>query len=307
MKKLKKFIKHPRLIIGFLCSRDFLKWIPDKLYFKIMFQYRMGVKLNLKDPKTFNEKLQWLKLYDRNPEYTKLVDKYEVRKYIEKNIGEEYLIPLLGVWDKFEDIDFDSLPNQFVLKCTHDSGGVVICRDKNNLDIEKIKKKINKCLKTNYYYHGREWPYKNVKPKIICEQLIKTKDGKVPNDYKFYCFNGEPDSVMVCTERESGEPKFYFFDNKWNLLKYNVAGMNAPKDFTLSKPEKIDEMFQMAKKLSSRIPFVRVDLYYENGKIYFGELTFFPQSGYDFNLLEETDLLFGEKINLKEIEKKIKS
>lgn len=275
--------------------------MPDEIYLKYKFYRLMNKKLNLVNPQTFNEKLQWLKLYDRNPMYTNLVDKYEVRKYIAETIGEEYLIPLIGVWEKFEDIDFSKLPSQFVLKCTHDSGGVVICIDKSKLDIEVAKNKINKSLKTNYYYSGREWPYKNVKPKIICEKLLKTKDGQVPSDYKFHCFDGEPDNVMVCIERDSGKPKYFFFDNEWNLLRYNIAGINASQNFTLPKPKKIDEMFKIAKKLSKKLPFIRVDLYCEDEKIYFGELTFFPQSGYDSNLLMKTDLLFGEKIKIDKI------
>lgn len=280
------------------------KWfVSDISFIKRRYKKVFNREIDLKNPKTFNEKLQWLKLNDRNQLYTQLVDKYEVRNYIAENIGEKYLIPLLGVWDKFEDIDFSKLPKQFVLKCTHDSGGLIICNDKDKLDIEEAREKINKSLKENYYYHSREWPYKNVKPRIICEELLKTKDGNLPSDYKFHCFNGVSDNVMVCIERSSGNPRFYFFDEKWDLLRYNIAGKNAPNEFTLPKPNKIDEMFEISRRLSKNIPFVRVDLYFENDKIYFGEMTFFPQSGFDSNLLESTDLLFGSKIKINETKK----
>ena len=198
-----KLIRSPRRILLGLTSRGFLNFLPDETILKIKFKDRIGKELNLKKPKTFNEKLQWLKLYDRNPAYTKLVDKYEVRKHIAKTIGQEYLIPLLGVWDTFEDINFSKLPNQFVLKCTHDSGGLIICTDKNRLDIDAARKKINKCLKRNYYYPGREWPYKNVKPRIICEKYMVDESGTELKDYKFMCFNGEVKCIFVCLNRNA--------------------------------------------------------------------------------------------------------
>ncbi len=298
LKRIKKAIKNPKLILLFFLNSRIFRLLPDDLYLKIKYRLTMGRKLDLNNPETFNQKLQWLKLYDRKPEYTQMVDKYEVRKYIKEIIGEEYLIPLLGVYDSFEEIDFDNLPDEFVLKPNHTSGNVFICKDKSKIDYKKLKKEVNRWLKREYYWLHREWPYKNVKPRIICEELIKTENGGFPYDYKFYCFNGEPDNVMVCIERESGNPKFYFFDNEWNLLRYNLAGINAPQGFTLPKPKKMDEMFMLAKKLSSGFPFIRVDFFCENEKIYFGELTFFPASGFDVNLLKETDILFGEKLEL---------
>ncbi len=298
LKRIKKAIKNPKLILLFFLNSRIFRLLPDDLYLKIKYRLTMGRKLDLNNPETFNQKLQWLKLYDRKPEYTQMVDKYEVRKYIKEIIGEEYLIPLLGVYDSFEEIDFDNLPDEFVLKPNHTSGNVFICKDKSKIDYKKLKKEVNRWLKREYYWLHREWPYKNVKPRIICEELIKTENGGFPYDYKFHCFNGEPDNVMVCIERESGNPKFYFFDNEWNLLRYNLAGINAPQGFTLPKPKKMDEMFMLAKKLSSGFPFIRVDFFCENEKIYFGELTFFPDSGFDVNLLKETDILFGEKLEL---------
>ena len=284
-----------------LDRRNLLNSISDNSYLKTKYWLIMGYKLNLDKPTSFNEKLQWLKIYDRNPNYTQMVDKYEVRNYIAETIGCEYLFSLLGVYDTFDEIDFDVLPNQFVLKPNHTSGNIYICKDKSKIDFIKLKKEIDMWLKREYFWIHREWPYKNIKPRIICEELLKTKDGRLPDDYKIHCFSGEPDNVMVSIERDSEKPKFFFFDNEWNLLRYNIAGINALQDFTLPKPKKINEMFEIARTLSTGLPFVRVDLYYENAKIYFGELTFFPQSGYDQNLLKTTDILFGDKIRLKEI------
>lgn len=290
-------------IFNVLRGRGLLNGLPDTVYLKCIYNFTFGRKLDLKAPKTFNEKLQWLKLNDRNPLYTKLVDKYEAKKYVADIIGEEYIIPTIGVWDRFDDIDFNSLPDQFVLKCTHDSGGLVICRDKKEFDIEKAKSKIESSLKNNYYYWGREWPYKNVPPRIIAEKYMSDKSGELI-DYKFFSFNGYVDCVMVCIDRHINDPKFYFFDRDWNLKRLNVRGEEAPEGFTLDKPDCMDEMFGIAEKLSENIPFVRVDLYAINGKTYFGEMTFFPDSGFDANLLTKTDEYFGDLIDLKPLMKK---
>lgn len=274
--------------------------MPDIDFLKKKFQIIMGKELNLEAPTTFNEKLQWLKLYNRNPEYTLLVDKYRVRDYIEKNFGSDYLIPLLGVWDNPNDIDFDKLPNKFVLKCNHNSGlGMCICKDKSKLDIKKVKKNLKKGLQQDYYLLHREWPYKNVPRKIIAEQYMCDSDYSDEfTDYKFFCFNGVVDSVMVCLERNTGNTKYYFFDENWNLKRYNILGKMAPDDFTIPKPPHLEEMFEMAKKISKNYPFARVDLYSTKDHIYFGEFTLFPDSGFDANLLEETDLYFGSKLSL---------
>jgi len=272
--------------------------LPDAVYLKAMYRLMMGKKLQLTNPISFNEKLQWLKLHYRNPLLTVLSDKYEVRKYVAKKVGEEYLVPLIGIWDKFEDIDIDSLPDQFVLKCTHNSGGVIICQDKSKLDIQAAAQKIKKWLKKNYYYLHREWSYKNIKPRIIGENFIPTSNGKVPIDYKIHCFNGNPDNVMVCTDRGNGDTKFYYYNRDWKLLKYNSRGINPAKDFSLPRPERLDEMLEMARVLSEGFPYLRVDLYFEDNKIYFGELTLYPVAGFDASMLEETDLLFGSKLDL---------
>ncbi|HOO22379.1 MAG TPA: ATP-grasp fold amidoligase family protein [Clostridia bacterium] len=281
------------------CYRRVLGFLPDKLYLKLMYYFKTGKKLNLKNPQTYNEKIQWLKLHDRNPLYATLVDKYAVKKYVADTIGEEYVIPLLGVWEKSEDIDFDKLPDEFILKTTHDSGTHVICKDKKSFDYDEAQHILNHRLKQNYYKFFREWAYKDVKPRIIAEELLQTADNTLPVDYKFFCFDGKADCVMVCVGRGTGKTRFYFFDKDWNLLRLNPAGIAAAEDFTLPKPAKINEMFDLAEKLSQGIPFVRIDLYCENDKIYFGEFTFYPSAGFDKNLLPETDLLLGSKINLR--------
>lgn len=273
--------------------------IPDEPYLKLMFRLKMGKSLDLNNPKTFNEKLQWLKLHDRKPEYTRMVDKYEAKEFIASKIGDEHIIPTLGVWDKFEDIDFSALPDQFVLKTTHDSGGVYICKDKRTLDLNAAKKVIEESLNSNYFMLYREQPYNGIRRRIIAEQYM-TDDTRSDEftDYKFYCFNGNVDCVMVCYDRASGDTKFYFFDQNWNLKRINKRGIEAPAGFSLPKPACIDEMFSLAARLSEGLPFVRVDLYQSCGRVFFGEMTLYPQSGFDPNYLPDTDLYFGNLINL---------
>ena len=290
----KRFYK--RIFFAFH-RRKMLNWIPDRAYLKMYFRVAMGRKLDLKDPKTFNEKLQWLKLYHRDPAMTAMVDKHAVKEYVVERIGNDYIIPTLGVWDRFDDIDFDTLPDKFVLKTTHDSGGVVICRDKSKLDISFAKDKLERSLRRSYYKVHREWPYKNVPPRIIAEKLMEDETGGLV-DYKFFCFNGEVDSVMICLDRHIGDPKFYFFDEDWNLKRLNIRGKEAPENFTVRKPDCVGDMFEIAKRLSVDHPFIRVDLYECSGKIYFGELTFYPTSGFDSNLLSETDVYFGKLLKL---------
>lgn len=286
-----------------LSNLGFYRFMKDEAYLKRRFRAKMEKELNLEDLKTFNEKLQWLKLHNRDPLYTQLVDKYEVRRYIAQELGEEYLIPLLGVWDDPDAIDFDSLPDRFVLKCNHNSGlGMCICRDKSKLDIQKTKAELRKGLAQDYYQTGREWPYRDVPRKIVCEQYM-TDSADQPDsltDYKFFCFDGHVDCVMLCLDRHTGDTKYYFFDHKWDLKRLNIRGKNAPEGFTLPKPLCMDEMFAIAEKLSKNMPFVRVDLYECGGKVYFGELTFFPDSGFDSNLLAETDGYWGALLRLPE-------
>jgi len=279
--------------------KEFIKRLmPDKIYLKIVFKKIMKYDLNLNHPVTFNEKLQWLKLYDRKDIYTTMVDKYEAKKYVADIIGEEYIIPTLGVYDKFDAIDFEKLPNQFVIKCTHDSGGVVICKDKNSFDIKSAQKKMDKSLKKNFYFSGREWPYKNVKPRIIIEKYMEEKNYTQLNDYKLMCFNGKVKCSFVCSERDNKKEGLAvtFFDNNWNRLPFQRHYRNS--DAEIKKPKNFDKMVELAELLSKNIPFVRVDFYEIKNKIYFGELTFYPGSGFEEFTPEEWDKKLGDMIDL---------
>lgn len=274
-----------------------LQLIPDRIYLKILYKRIMGKPLNLKNPQTFNEKIQWLKLYDRNPLYTTMVDKYEAKKYVANIIGEEYIIPTLGVWDKFDEIDFDSLPEQFVLKCTHDSGGLVIVRDKNSFDKAAAKEKINSCLNNNFYWQGREWPYKNVKPRIIAEQYMEDSSTQELRDYKFFTFDGVPKALFIATERNGEEEtKFDFFDIDFKHLPFTNGHPNA--EIRPAKPETFEQMKNLASELSKKIPQLRVDFYEVNGKTYFGELTLSHWSGLKRFDPDEWDSIFGSWIKL---------
>ena len=278
-------------------NKNFFKWIPDEKYIKTKYKLEMDKKLNLKNPQTFNEKLQWLKLYDRNPEYTKMVDKYEAKKYVSDIIGQEYIIPTLGVWDKFEDIEFDKLPKQFVLKPTHTSGNVFICKDKEKINYKQLRKMINKWLKRDYYLVHREWPYKNIKPKIIAEQYMVDDSGMKLKDYKFFCFNGIAQTILVCSNRNESFKNTNFYDINWNLQPF-TREKHKNSNEQIKKPKNLDEMITVAEKLSKDIPFVRVDLYEINGKVYFGELTFYPSSGFEGFEPEEWDKKLGAMLEL---------
>lgn len=297
MNKIIKYIKKPSNVLLYLMNKNFFKWIPDEKYITIKYKLEMNQKLNLKEPKTFNEKLQWLKLYDRNPEYTKMVDKYEAKKYVADIIGQEYIISTLGVWDKFEDIEFDKLPKQFVLKPTHTSGNVFICKDKEKINYKQLRKMINKWLKRDYYLVHREWPYKNIKPKIIAEQYMVDDSGMKLKDYKFFCFNGIAQTILVCSNRNGSFKNTNFYDINWNLQPF-TREKHKNSNEQIKKPKNLDEMITVAEKLSKDIPFVRVDLYEINGKVYFGELTFYPSSGFEGFEPEEWDKKLGDMLEL---------
>lgn len=282
-------------IVKRLCYGGYLNWMPDSMYLKLLFRAHMGRKLDLRKPQTFNEKLQWLKIHDRNKFYTEVVDKYAVKKYIENKIGDEYNVKLLGVWDSFDEIDFSVLPEKFVLKCTHDSGGLVICTDKNKLDYVSAKAKIEKSLRTNYFYSSREWPYKNVLPRIIAEEFIGV-NGKVPEDYKFFTFDGKIDCVMVCRGRDQGHLWFYFYDMNWERLIYQHAELE--KNDEIAKPANFEKMRKVAEELAGDFKQARIDLYNIEGKVYFGEITLFNQSGFDTDITYKTDLMWGKKLEL---------
>ncbi len=274
-----------------------IRCIPDTVYLKFMYRKVTGKKLNLKNPKTFNEKLQWLKLYDRKPEYTRMVDKYEVRQYIKETIGEEYLIPLVGgPWGKFEDIDFSKLPDQFVLKCTHDSGSVAICKDKNDFDIESVRKKFKRVLRGNFFYGGREWPYKNVKPRIIAEKYMVDESGTELKDYKIFNFDGKTKIIEVDYDRFV-KHKRNFYSTDW---KYIEAAIQYPTDpsVKIDKPKQLEKMISLAEKLSKDIPHVRTDFYSIGDKILFGEMTFYHESGFGKFVPSEWDRTLGDWIDI---------
>ena len=291
---LKLLIKHPRSFFTKVLRR-FLLFLPDKQYLQIVYRLRTGKKLNLKNPRSFNEKLQWLKLYDRKPEYAKMVDKYEAKKYVADIIGEEYIIPTLGIWDKFEDIDFSQLPDKFVLKCTHDSGGLVICTDKSKLDLKAARKKLKKCLRTNYYRMTKEWPYKDVKPRIIAEQYM-TDEGSddALDDYKVHNFNGTPRFVLLCRERfkVSGLSED-FFTGTWDHIDVKRPHHgNAATERT--RPKELDEMLRISEMLSKDIPFLRTDFYTINKKVFFGEFSFFPSNDFEIFEPDKYDEIFRD-------------
>lgn len=276
--------------------RPLAKRLSDKTLIKIIHRGYVGKKLNLENPITFTEKLNWLKLYDRNPLYTMLVDKYEVKKYVSERIGEKYIIPTYGIWEKFDDIDFELLPDQFVLKCTHDSGGFVIVKDKARFNEKSTKNFIEKCLKRNFYIQNREWVYKDVKPRIIAEKYMKDERINELRDYKFFCFYGEPKVLFVATGRQSNGPFFDFFDMNYNHLDIINGHPNALEP--PAKPATFEEMKSIAKILSQGFPHMRVDLYEINGKVYFGEITFYHFGGWVPMKPLKWEKVFGDWLEL---------
>ena len=296
---MKKF----ELFLIKLARKNIIK-MSDQKFLDLCFDYYLGKKINWKNPQTYNEKLQWLKIYDRQDRYTKMVDKYEAKEYVKNIIGEEYIIPTIGIYDKFKNIDFEKLPQQFVMKCTHDSGGLVICKDKKNLNIKEAKRKINQCLKVNYFNCWKEWPYKNVKPRIIIEKYMTNDDSDGINDYKFFCFNGKVKLLFIATDRvnENEETKFDFYDENFNHLPIKNGHPNAL--IPPSKQLNFEKMKELAEILSKDIPHLRVDFYEINGKIYFGELTFSHWAGMVPFEPEEYDLILGNWIDISNIKPK---
>lgn len=294
MNKYVDYLMHPTKLILALSAHGLLPILSDRKYIELMFKYRMGYTLNLNNPVTYNEKLQWLKIHNRIPNYINMVDKYEAKKYVAEIIGNKYIIPTLGIWNHFDEIDFEKLPDQFVLKCTHDSGSVIICKDKSALNKKLAKEKLERSLKKNYFLITREWPYKNVKPRIIAEKFI----GDNIQDYKFFCFAGEPKIMFIATDRGKSdvETKFDFFDMNFNHLPFINGHPNV--DHKIQKPNNFEKMQEIAKKLSEGIIHVRVDFYDVKGEIYFGELTFFHYSGFVAFNPEDWDYILGEWIKL---------
>lgn len=280
----------------FLAKRGFLGELSDKDYISINYKHVFGKDVDFDNPKTFNEKLQWLKLYDRRPEYTQMVDKYEAKQYVGERIGFDHIVPSFGVWNCFDEIDFDRLPQRFVLKCTHDSGGTVFCHSKDSFDRNRAKRKLEKSLASNYYVESREWPYKNVKPRILAEELLQDSSGEV-KDYKFYCFDGVVRFLMINSDRNSSKPtKADYFDSNFNWLDFKWGYDHA--EVRPKKPVLFDEMIEIATKLSKGLPCIRVDLYECNNQVYFGELTFYDGGGFARFDPPEWDLKIGNLLDL---------
>jgi hypothetical protein len=310
MKSLFFYIKEPR-IIGRSLLYHFGGRLSDSMYLKLMYYFQTGKKLNLKHPKTFNEKLQWLKLYDRRPEYTTMVDKYAVKDYVANIIGPEYIIPTLGVWDSPEDISWDELPRQFVLKTTHGGGskGVVICRNKETFNKADAVSRLQIAMKRDLYQQYREWPYKNVKHKVIAEKYLSEDSEEVDfdakncgiKDYKFFCFKGKPLYCGVFSDRWR-RMAFDCFDMEWTHLPFSIKVPSL--ETAPTKPQHFETMRQLASRLATGHPHIRVDFYEVNSKVYFGELTFFTASGYGEFDPVEWDEIWGAHINLGYISKK---
>lgn len=300
MKNIINRLKHPMHALAGLVRKFWYLFPNDEKYLKVIYFLEMGHRLNLKNPKRFTEKLQWLKLYDRKPEYTRMVDKITAKEYVAEIIGDEYIIPTLGVWEHFDDIDFGQLPDKFVLKTNHGSGGggVVICRDKANFDFAAARKRLEGGLRYNTYRQYREWPYKNIQPKIFAEALLEEAQAKTTalNDYKFYCFNGEPQIVMYSAGRFNGNMTFDYYDMQWNKLSLEWDKPNS--EITAPRPENLGDMIRICRELAKEKPHVRVDLYYVGGKEYFGELTFFDASGFSHFKPEEWNRRLGDLIAL---------
>lgn len=298
---LKHFLGSPiNYTLYLLNKKHAFDWISnDELFLKLKYRAYLNRRLDLKEPKTFNEKLQWLKLYNRKPEYTLMVDKYEVKKYVSERVGEEFVIPTLGVWNKVEDIDWDILPNQFVLKTTHGGGGggVCICRDKSTFDIQKACNELNKSMEQDLFREFREWPYKNVPRKIIAEKFMIDESGKDIKDYKFFCFNGKVEFCKVDFERFVDHHANYY-SPKWSLLPFGEVVCTPDFNKEVDCPSNFDKMLKVAEGLAKEIPFARIDLYNIKGRIYFGEITFFPAGGMGEFTPVKTDEEIGQLLKL---------
>ncbi len=282
-----------------LCNSAWGRSLPDDVFLKKLYRLHFGKELDLENPKTFNEKLQWLKLHDHNPEYPQIVDKVGFKEYVTEKFGAEYVVPVIGIWDDVDDIDFDALPDKFVMKCTHDSGSFLICTDKNNIDWLYWKKRMKKLLKRNYFWLNREWPYKELKPRIIIEPNLAEKPGQSIRNVKFFCFDGEPEFLLIGTNSSAGDDSSWdvdFFDMDFNHLPFQFEGTNAKE--LPHKPENWDKMIEMSRELSKGIPHVRVDFLETEGRIYLGELTFYTATGMGKFTPEEWDLKLGEFIKL---------
>jgi len=270
--------------------------MSDELYLRIFWFWRNGNEIDLEHPHTFNEKIQWLKLNDRNPEYVRMTDKYEVKEYVAEKIGEQYVIPTIGIYDTYDEIDFAKLPSQFVMKCTHDSGGIEICKDKSIFDFGRSRQHIEKCLSYNYFYYEREYSYKEIKPRIIIEEYMSDCTGSELKDYKIFCFNGEPQIIEVDIDRSTNHRR-NLYTTEWELLDLSICYPKAP-EIQIEKPDCIKELLDAARKLSEGIPHVRTDFYVIDNRIYFGEMTFYHGGGYEKFTPDEWNRKLGDYITV---------
>lgn len=299
---LKKAMNPYKVLFHFL-PQKILDKLDDSKYLRLIYRAQIGRRLNLNNPIAFTEKLQWLKLYDRKPIYCKMVDKFEAKQFVSERIGQEYTIPTLGVWDCFDDIDFGALPEQFVLKCTHDSGGLCICYDKREFDYKTAEIRLTHSLNTDYFLSGREWPYKDVKHRIICEPLIHdassgSSTNEPINDYKFFCFNEKVKFFKVDFDRFTDHHANYY-DTDGKLLPFGEMQYLPKPERKIEIPPTLGKMIELSEILAKDTKFLRVDFYYVNKKIYFGELTFFPASGLGSFYPEEWDAKIGEMLSLE--------
>ena len=297
--RISKLFSNPLLIVPFLGTRGHLHWLDDATYLRLCYKAYIGKDLDLIHPKGFNEKLQWLKIHDRNPFYNTLVDKFEVKKWVASIIGDEYVIETYGVWDRVEDIEFECLPDSFVLKPTHDSGSVVLCRNKAHFNYSLARDQLKSSLSKNFFWGGREWPYKNLRPRIIAERMLSSKVPDGIPDYKFMCFDGVVKSIFVCTGRAANDLRVDFFDTSWSHMPFTRHYPNS--DLLPQPPESLAEMITLAESLSIGIPFVRVDFYECRGRPYFGEMTFYPGCGFEEFNPYEWDLILGSWIDIEQL------
>lgn len=295
-----KYLKNPIKLVCDICEYDNRRYahlISDKMHLKCLFRKYMGTKLNLSNPKTFNEKLQWLKLYDRKPEYTVMADKEAVKEYIAKELGEEFIIPTIGLYDSVDDIPFDELPQKFVIKCTHDSGSIFICDKNAGIDINFIKNELSQKLQTNHFWYSREWVYKDIRPRIIIEDFLPDENGNSPVDYKFFCFDGKMEVFKIDYDRFGNHISNYYTKDSDYLNFHEKKFLSNPR-IKPHLPSNFIKMISIAEKLSEGISFLRVDLYCVGEKIYFGELTFYPHSGL-MQYTDDGDFILGKLLKLR--------
>lgn len=292
------FIKNPCKIFVALTHRGWFERMDDERYLKLLYRGVMGRKLHLNPPRTYNEKVQWLKLHDKNPIYPQLCDKIAVREIVRERIGESYFTPILGVWDDPDEIDFSALPTQFVLKCTHDSGGVILCPNKAEFDEKAARESLKTWLKRDYSIAGREWPYRFVPRRVLAEAFLPGTNGARPDDYKFYCFDGEVRVILLCTNRRKAHADYLLFDMDLNPYRINDITNALPEGFVMPRPPHLDEMIEIARRLSAGFPHVRVDLFDTPEGVRFGEITLYDQSGLNSDYTHEGDLDMGAMIDL---------